>query len=246
MSLISLNIKQQIIENLNGILNLQDESWTNLNTEIKLKVIHNLCNNLNKQTDISTTKITIPLKNLRPKKIIQFCGINKKTNSIIYDDYRKKLIEINKDFRINYNSSNKNYCFANLSKSKYDGLLNNFNYNIYMFLTINVKSINHKLFYHNLIGNNYDKVICTNNSSYSENISCSNIKLQTKLQTKSHTELQTELSNNLKIRQINCNEKFLNIEFNNGVMFQLELYLTSEKITNNIPAKYKINLINIF
>ena len=46
------------------------------------------------------TRIIIPLKNLRPKKIIQFCGITKKSNPIIYDDYRKKLIEINKyDFK---------------------------------------------------------------------------------------------------------------------------------------------------
>ena len=48
MSLISLNIKQKIIDSLSNIINLQDESWTNLNTEIKLKIIHNLCNSLNK------------------------------------------------------------------------------------------------------------------------------------------------------------------------------------------------------
>jgi hypothetical protein len=238
MSLISLNIKQKIIENLNGILNLQDSTWTNLDTEIKLKIIHNLCNNLNKQTDISTTKITIPLKNLRPKKIIQFCGINKKSNSIIYDDYRKKLIEINKEFRTNYNSSNKNYCFANLSKSKYDGLLNNFNYNIYLFLNTNIFNINCKIFYYNLIGNNHNKVICSSGMSDS-NISNSNT-------SGSDMHVQIEQINNLKIKQINYKDKFLNIEFNNGIIFELELYLTSEKITNNIPAKYKINLINIF
>lgn len=233
MSLISLNIKQQIIDNLNNILNLQDSSWTNLDTNIKLKVIHNLCNTLSKQTDISTSKINIPLKNLRPKKIIQLCGINKKSNSIIYDGYRKKLIEINKDFRNNYNSLSKNYCFANLSKNKYDELLNNFNYNIYMFLNSNIKNVNCKLFYSNLIGDNHNKVICSNNLLCSNDIKCSNIKLQSEL-------------NNLKITQINYKEKFLNIEFNNNIIFELELYLTSEKITNNIPAKYKINLINIF
>ena len=225
MSLICPNIKQKIIDNLNNILNLQDLTWINMETEIKLKVIHNLCNSLSKQTDkstdILTDKITIPLKNLRPKKIIQFCGINKQSNSIIYDDYRKKLISINKDFRNNYNSSNKNYCFANLSKNKYDEILNNFNYNIYFFLTSNMNFINHKLFYSNLIGENYKKVICCNNISQNEPF-------------------------NLKIKQINYKDKFLNIEFNNNINFELELYLTSEKITNNIPAKYKINLINIF
>ena len=228
MSLISLDIKQKIIDNLNNILNLQDSTWTNLDTGIKLKVVHNLCNTLNQQTDITNTKITIPLKNLRPKKIIQLCGINKQSNSIIYDDYRKKLIEINKDFRNNYNSSNKNYCFANLSKSKYDELLNNFNNNFYIFLTSNIKTINCKLFFYNLIGDNYKKVICSNNSTHSTN------------------NLKIEPNNNLKIKQINYKDKFLNIEFNNNIIFELELYLTSEKITNNIPAKYKINVINIF
>lgn len=227
MSLISLNIKQQIIDNLNFILNLQDSTWTNLDNDIKLKVIHNLCNSLNKQSDITDTKISIPLKNLRPKKIIQFCGINKQTNSIIYDDYRKKLIEINKNFRNKYNYSNKNYSFANLSKNKYEELLNNFNYNIYTFLVSNIKIINYKLFYYNLIGNNHKKIVCFNNLQYHD--------------PKSNFE-----SNNLIIKQINYKDKFLNIEFNNNVIFELELYLTSEKITNNIPAKYKINLINIF
>lgn len=249
MSLISLNIKQQIIDNLNNILNIQDSTWTNLDTEIKLKVIHNLCNNLSKQSDISNTKITIPLKNLRPKKIVQYCGINKQANSIIYDDYRKKLININKDFRINYNSSNKNYCFANLSKNKYDSLLNNFNYSIYTFLNSNINNINSKLFYYNLIGENYKKVIYTHNQLNIDNMfGVNNTKIFTEnklfAENKSHN-LDREYSN-LKIKQINYKDKFLNIEFNNNIIFELELYLTSEKITNNIPAKYKINLINIF
>lgn len=248
MSLISSNIKQKIIENLNGILNLQDSTWTNLDTGIKLKIIHNLCNNLNKQSDISTTKIIIPLKNLRPKKIIQFCGINKKSNSIIFDDYRKKLIEINKEFRTNYNSSNKNYCFANLSKSKYDELLNNFNYNIYLFLKTNIFNINCKIFYYNLVGNNHNKVICLSGTS-DFNISESNTSGSNTSGSNtsgSYTNVKIDQTNNLKIKQINYKDKFLNIEFNNGIIFELELYLTSEKITNNIPAKYKINIINIF
>ena len=279
MSLISLNIKQQIVDNLNNILNIQDSTWNNLDTEIKLKIIHNLCNTLNKQSDILNTKITIPLKNLRPKKIIQFCGINKQSNSIIYDNYRKKIVNINKDFRNNYNSSNKNYCFANLSKNKYDLLLNNFNYDIYTFLNSNINSINSKLFYSNLIGENNKKVISTgyelnfdntsiqNNNNISEiydtkisdenksddNKSAENISADNKSsENKSADNKSCKIDNlnkkyyNLKIKQINYKDKFLNIEFNNNTIFEMELYLTSEKITNNIPAKYKINLINIF
>jgi hypothetical protein len=253
MSLISLNIKQKIVDNLNNILNIQDSTWTNLETEIKLKVIHNLCNTLNKQIDILNTKIIIPLKNLRPKKLIQYCGINKQSNSIIYDDYRKKLIIINKEFRNNYNSSNKNYCFANLSKNKYNLLLNNFNYNIYLFLNSNINNINFKLFYSNLIGENYKKVISTNNHEFNINTLSTYNNIPKLNHFNKSFEINSDNINflnreqlNLKIKQINYKDKFLNIEFNNNIIFELELYLTSEKITNNIPAKYKINLINIF
>ena len=231
MSLISLNIKEKIINNLNDILNLQDDTWTNLDTKIKLKVIHNFCNLLQKNSIntnfdnilIENTSINIPLKNLRPKKLIQFCGINKQTNLNIYEEFRKNIININKEFRINYNSNNKNYCFANLSKINYDSLLNNYNYNIYNFLMNNINIINSKYFYNNLIGENQQKIICEK------------IKTNNKL-----------FQDNLKIKQINYKDKLLNIEFNNNVSLQMEIYLTSEKITNNIPAKYKINLINIF
>lgn len=215
MSLISLNIKQKIIDDLNNILNFQDSMWTNLDTDIKFKIIHNLCKSLSLKNNVNLeTNIKIPLKNLRPKKIVQFVGINKLNNSVIYDDYRKKFISINNNFRKNYNSSNKNYCFANLSKNDYNNILNNFNYNFYIFLTSNINNIDCELFYYNLIGKNHEK----NSSS----------------------------TNILKIKQINYKEKFLSIEFNNNMIFELELYLTSEKITNNIPAKYNINLINIF
>jgi len=250
MSLISSNIKEKILTNLNDIINFQDNTWNNLDTEIKFKIIHNLCNLLKKnsnfitqpnittitqpitQTNITTIAQTIPstnipLKNLRPKKLIQFCGINKQMNSEIYDEFRKNIINVNRDFRTNYNSNNKNYCFANLSKNKYECLLNNYNYNIYCFLLKNINIINYKYFYSNLLGENQQIIFCEH-----KKINNSPNKI---------------FSNNcFKIKQINYKDKFLNIEFNNNISLQMELYLTSEKITNNIPAKYKINLINIF
>lgn len=243
MSLISIQVKQQIIDNLTSILNIKDSSWYDLDKEIKFKVIHNLCNNLkkniinsgspndssninstninsskqtDKQVNITNNQLSIPLKNLRPKKIIQFCGMNKQINTNIYEVYRKKFILINNEFRQNYNKSTKNYCFSNLTKNKYDELLNNFNNNFYLFLLDNINNINPKLLYLSIIGENYKKVINLNQS------------------------------NSLKIQEIKYKDKFLYIEFNNNIIFELELYLTSEKITNNIPAKYKINLINIF
>jgi len=221
MLLISSNIKEKIINSLKDIINIEDINWINLDLEIKLKLIHNLCNLLKKNfnnINIDNSSINIPLKNLRPKKFIQYCGINKQMNLEIYNKYLKNIININREFRKKYNSNNKFYCFANLSKNNYDDILNNYNYNFYNFLFKNMNFINSKILYDNLLGNNKNKVINNN----------SNNKL-----------------NNINIKQITFKEKFLNIEFKNNITFYLELYLTSEKITNNIPAKYKIYLINI-
>ena len=80
--------------------------------------------------------------------------------------------------------------------------------------------INVKKFFNNLLYGNQDKIICSNSI--------------------------TENKQKLKINQINYKDKFLNIEFNNNITIRLELYMTSEKITSNIPVKYKINIINIF
>ena len=163
--------------------------------------------------------LNIPLKNQRPKKIIELCGINKQLNSEVFQEFRKGLVLINKEFRKTYNSKNKNYCFANLSNSKYKSIINNYNYNIYNFIDKNIDKIDSNKLYNNLIMGNQQKIITKNNSTF---------------------------INDFKIFKITYIDEFLNIEFNNNVSIKLELYLTSEKITSNIPAKYKIFLTNIF
>lgn len=89
-----------------------------------------------------------------------------------------------------------------------------------MFLDKHKQLINSKKFFYNLTGSNVDKIVQTN-IAYGNN-------------------------RDIKIENIYYKDKFLKFYFNNGVIIQLELYLTSEKITSNIPAKYKINLVNVF
>lgn len=222
MTLISSNIKENILTKINDILNINDTNWTDLDIDLKLKIIHNMCNTFKPNFDKTKLfNISIPLKNLRPKKIIEFCGINKQSNTIFFEEFIKNILQINRDFRINYNSKNKNYCFSNLSVDKYNEILNNYNYQVYLFISKYINLINSKKFYHNLIGGNENKLI-------TNEIEKKNIKT------------------NIKINNINYKDKFLNIDFNNNISIQFELYLTSEKITSNIPAKYKLQLINIF
>lgn len=231
MTLISSNSKSNIIYKLNEIINIEDPEWSNLGIELKIKIIHNLCNllkndvnccldqkNLTKLSCQIENSINIPLKNQRPKKIIEFCGINKQLNSELFNEFRKKLIIINKEFRKTFNSKNKNYCFSNLSNSNYKMIINNYNNNIYNFINKNIDKIDHIKLYNKIINGNQQKII-----------------------TKNNTDI-----NDFKILKITMIDEFLNIEFNNNVTIKLELYLTSEKITSNIPAKYKIFMTNIF
>lgn len=235
MTLISSNIKSNILKKLDDIIKIEDPNWSNLGIEIKLKIIHNLCNffknngnesnlfleqiqttNSNSNIPISNL-MNIPLKNQRPKKIIELCGINKQTHVNLFNDYKKEFITINREFRKIYNSKNKFYCFGNLSNSKLKFILENYNKNVYEFINKNIESIDSNKLFSNLIGGNQHKII--NHSNNHEKI---------------------------KINKISYIEEFLNIEFNNQINIQFELYLTSEKITSNIPAKYKIFLTNIF
>ena len=237
MTLLSSNIKTNILTKINEIINIEDPNWSNLEIDLRLKIIHNLCNffksnsdlyinqhanqnanqDMNQDMNQQVNTINIPLKNQRPKKIIELCGINKQTNSEIFNEYKKNIITINRDFRKTYNSKNKNYSFANLSNSKYKTILNSYNYIVYKFINENIKKIDSIKFFNNLIANNQSKIIDLNSAK-----------------------------GKIDINKISYTEHFINIKFNNEVEIELELYLTSEKITSNIPAKYKISLKNIF
>ena len=219
MTLISSDIKTNIILKLNDIVNIEDPEWSNLGIDLKLKIVHNLCNFLKKNVD-STQQIQqiqqmIPINNIIIGSM-ELCGINKQMNSELFNEFRKEQVLINKEFRKTYNSKNKNYCFANLSSIKYNSIINNYNLNIYNFMNKNINIINSKKLYNNLLMGNQQKLITDKNIQ------------------------------DLKINKITYIDQFLNIEFNNNILIKLELYFTSEKITSNIPAKYKIFLTNIF
>lgn len=228
MTLLSSNIKTNIMTKLDDIINIEDPNWSSLEIDLKLKIVHNLCNflknNINTNTHLLNQEhqnkmnlINIPLKNQRAKKIIELGGINKQTNSELFNEFRKELVMMNKNFRKTFNAKNKQYCFANLSNTKHQLILNNYNENIYKFLSSNIDKIDTSKLYANLLSGNQQKII----------------------------NLPTNV-NKLKINKITHINEFLNIEFNNDVSIKLELFLTSEKITSNIPAKYKISLTNIF
>lgn len=219
MSIISVDIKEKIIKNIKDILNFKDENWINLNTDMKLKIIHHFCNELKNNNKLELcNKIIIPLKNIRPKKLIQLSGINKKYNLNIFDEYRAKILNYTVEFRNNYNLNKKIYCYKHIPLTKFNDILNKYNYIIYDFLIKNIDSIEHLKFFNDITLGNQQKIIYDLPKNKKE----------------------------FKILKISYKDNYLYIDFTNNVQIKCELYLTSEKITRNIPAKYKISLLNIF
>lgn len=211
-------LKTKIINNLSEIINYDEKIWNDININIKLKIIHHFCNYfLNKNVNNNWDIIKIPLKNIRPKKLIQYAGFNKKHLTNLFNIYKNDILKYTFSYRNNYVKNNKYYSFNNLPKNEYNLIMNNYNNIVYNFLNSNLDVIEYKQLFQELVGNNKDKII-DNNINY----------------------------NNFKISNIINNENNINILFNNNIEIKLELYLTSERITNNISAKYKISLINNF
>ncbi len=213
-------IKEQILIKLDDIINIKDEKWEHLDTNIKIKILHHFCNFIGTdKNNINMKKINsinIPLKSLKPKKIIEFTSINKNNNSVLFSDFNKLILDYTFDFRKKYILVDKRiyYTFNNLPKSDYYSLLSNYNNIVCNFIESNKKSINIKKFYENLIGNNSKKIIISNN-----------------------------ILKDFTLKKYN--ESF-EIIFDNGIIIKFELFYYSDKITKNIPVKYNIKIINTF
>jgi hypothetical protein len=213
-------IKEQILIKLDDIINIKDEKWEHLDTNIKIKILHHFCNFIGTdKNNINMKKINsinIPLKSLKPKKIIEFTSINKNNNAVLFSDFNKLILDYTFDFRKKYILVDKRiyYTFNNLPKLDYYSLLSNYNNIVCNFIESNKKSINVKKFYENLIGNNSKKIIISNN-----------------------------ILKDFTLKKYN--ESF-EIIFDNGIIIKFELFYYSDKITKNIPVKYNIKIINTF
>jgi hypothetical protein len=209
-------VKDEIILKLNNIININDSKWNELDINLKTKIIHHYCNFFNKSNNsiINWNIINIPLKSIKPKKLIELTGINKNFNKLLFNDYNNLILKYTFDFRNKYlDKSEKKiyYNYSNLPKFDYNEILSNYNKIVYNFIINNKKSININKLYNNIIGSNTNKIIT--------NIEPKNFYL-------------------------NINENKIEFVFNNNVTILCELILVNDKITNNIPVKYYIKLIN--
>ncbi len=219
MTLINDDVKKIILNSIENILNISDESWKKLESNIKLKIIHHYCNYFSKKNkDICWNSIYIPLKSLKPKKLIQLFGINNLNNKTEYSDFNKQILQYTFNFREqfgkkNNTNTNNNYILSSLAKDVYYSILNKYTKIIYDFLNTNIKCIKPEYIYNNLISNNKDKLII-------------------------HTQ-----PNDL---DIDLEQNKIKLKFNNNIELILKLEFYNDKITNNLPVKFNIKLINNF
>jgi hypothetical protein len=157
--LFNSNIKENIIEGINSIINMNDSTWNNIDINIKLKLIHHYCNIFNKNIN-NYDFLSIPLKSIKPKKLIEFAGFNKKINNELFNEYRKSIIDFTKKFRIECHSLKYN-TIINLENNYYLDLLNNYNLIVYNFLIKNYKNITAKNLFYKL-----SKKVCAKTREY--------------------------------------------------------------------------------
>jgi len=214
-------LKEDIINKLKEIISIDQNNWNNLDLKLKVKLIHHYCNfiettttNLNNNKSPLNNDIKlIPLKSIKPKKLIQYSCFNKQYNKKLYNEYLNNIKEVTFNFRNLFTKNKVYHTFNSLPKELYNEILNSYNKTIYEFLNKNKNLIIINNLYNNLIGNNNEKII--------SNIDNNSFEI---------------IERNNKIELI----------FNNNIHIILELFLTSNKITNNIPVKFNIKIINKF
>jgi hypothetical protein len=210
------DFKNILIQKINDIINLNHHDWNNLNAKIKLKYVHRMCNYLeNDNNEEIQNNITIPLKSIKPKKLIQFCGFSNQCNKDLYTQFNKLMLNYTFEFRKKYINIPKRtyYTYNNLPRDEYNLILNEINEIMFYFINKNKIDINKLL--KSFIGSNYDKLTVNINDILDD-------------------------KNNYNINYCDNNIVIIVDE----LKIILTLNFTSNLITKNIPVMYHIKLIN--
>jgi hypothetical protein len=206
--------KELIFDKLQSIINLDICDWCTISKDIKIKILHNFLSFILFDSFSFNNVLNIPIKSIKPKKLILFSNFNKQNNTNIFNKYNKEILEYTNIFRNNFvNIKNKvYYTFDSLPKETYNNILESYNNIVYNTIINNINLINIKNLYVQLLNNNSNKLITDDNITF-------NI-------IKSNNELL--------------------ISFNDNIKINLTLIFNKNKITNNLPVFYKINLSNKF
>lgn len=156
--------KDLIIKKINDILLIDHPEWNKLTKKIKIKYIHRICNHID--NDININSMTIPLKQIKPKKLLYFCNITNKINNKIFIDYKKNINAFIEELRLTYFTNKNTIHIDNIDKkNEFNEILNKYNTMVYNTINNNNNVYNINDFINNLLGSNKDKLIINNSEN---------------------------------------------------------------------------------
>jgi hypothetical protein len=160
--------KELIFDKLHSIVNLEISDWCIISKDIKIKILHNFLSFILFNTFSFNNTLNIPIKSIKPKKLIMFCNMNKQKNINIFNKYNKEILAYTNKFREEYKNVKDRvyYTFNDLPKDNYNNILEGYNDIVYNTINENNSIIDIKNLYIRLINNNSNKLINDNNLSF--------------------------------------------------------------------------------
>ena len=160
--------KGLIFDKLQSIVNLEISDWCIINKDIKIKILHNFLSFILFNTFSFSNTLNIPIKSIKPKKLIMFCNMNKQKNINIFNKYNKEVLAYTHKFREEYKNVKDRvyYTFNDLPNDNYNNILEGYNDIIYNTINENINIIDIKNLYIRLINNNSNKLINDDNLSF--------------------------------------------------------------------------------
>lgn len=163
---LSIETKKLIYDGLSSIMNLDAFDWNILNNDIKIKVLHNFIGIFLFNTFFTNPCLNIPIKSIKPKKLIMFCNFNKQDNISIFNIYNKSILDYTNTFRNNFIKNKTFYTFNNLPIDTYNTIIEDYNTIIYNTINDNLNLVNIEYLYNNLLNNNINKIINSNKLTF--------------------------------------------------------------------------------
>ena len=160
--------KEIIFDKLQSIFNLDISDWCIISKDIRIKILHNFLSFILFNTFSFSNVLNIPIKSIKPKKLVMFCNMNKQKNINIFSQYQKEVLDYTNKFRDKYKNCKDSvyYTFNELPKEDYNNILGEYNDIVYNTINENIGLIDIKNLYIRLINNNSNKVISDNDLSF--------------------------------------------------------------------------------
>ena len=228
-----MSFQQFLIKQLCSILGHDCDEWNSFNKKMKLKYIHRICSVVENDENINDKgmfenvilkdilePLNIPIKSVKPKKLIQHLGFCKTVFNNEFKIFKQLMLDYTMNYRKIYMPKNNRiyYRWSTMDKQEKLQIMNDVNKIVYTF--IKDKKINIQNFLNSILSTNFEHVILKNKLDFL------------------NIDINIDEAQLLFYFKYNENQNVSPLT----LIFKLEL--TSDNITNNIPVIYRVKLIN--